>query len=245
MKTRNFKNRDFSCQFNNLTLQDIIQKSKNEEPTNRKFNNPSSIISEQTDLKNAWDKLCKTFISRMLQLDPIIPGRYLWHVSFPWLDSTDNLRNFSIVSEGLKVKYSEGYDAIFAHNRLYSISEFYPFTIDMNSFNDSFGGIPAPGSSILYADFWRIDTQAYNGKWYIDPNMKNDCFIYGNGHPINFLCTPEDVPSYALKCYQLSLDVYLQEYKRLQRAHLPLLSTTMLRPNKDVNEWLRKKQAAA
>jgi hypothetical protein len=75
--------------------------------------------------------------------------------------------------------------------------------------------------------------------------MKNDCFIYGNGHPINFLCTPEDVPSYALKCYQLSLDVYLQEYKRLQRAHLPLLSTTMLRPNKDVNEWLRKKQAAA
>lgn len=196
--------------------------------------------SKRNEYEYRWDELCETFIPRMQELGPIQPDRYLWHVS----GNVDDMGGFSIVSEGLKVRYSRCGGAICAHNRLSSIMYFYPFTVDMNAFDDSFGGMLVPSQDVLYSDFWRIDTHTYNGKWYIDPNMRNYCFVYG-GRPENFICTPEDVPSYALKCFQLRMDVYLHEYKRLQEANLPVLSTSLLTPNEKVNEWIWRKCTTA
>ncbi|MEI7463416.1 MAG: hypothetical protein WCK03_03410 [Candidatus Taylorbacteria bacterium] len=245
MKKRNYKNRDFSNQFNNITLSDICQKIKNIEPTKRKIASPASVITEQNEKYTNRDKLYENFIPRMLELDPIVPDRYIWHLTYPCCDGVENLRSFSIASEGLRVSRNRCGCAVFAHNRLYSISQFYPFIFDYNDLTMSFGGLPAPSSNVLYSDFWKIDTHAYKGKWYIDPNMKNDFSIWDGMQPINFICTPEDVPSCALKLYKLTMDVYLASYKQLELSDAPLLSTSLLRPNDKVNEWVRRKRTAA
>lgn len=244
MKTRNLKNRDFSNQFDHITLDDIFQKERQKESNKGMLNKTPSIITRKNDY-GTWADSCDSYIQRMLELDPIVPNRYVWHVTYPCCDGIYNLRSFAIASDGLKVRYSRCGGAICAHNRLYSISDFYPFIIDYDAFTDSFGGIQAPSSRVLYSDFWRIDTHAYKGKWYIDPNMKDDCSIYSNTYPVNYLCTPEDVPAHALKLYKLSIDVFLNNYQRLGEPNFSLLSLSLLRPDNKVNEWVLRKRNAA
>jgi len=244
MKTRNYKNSDFSYQFDNITLDDLFQKKRPKESNKRMLNKITSIITRKNDY-GTWADLCESYIQRMLELAPIVPNRYIWHVTYPCCDGIDNLRSFAIASEGLKVRYSRCGNAICAHNRLYSISKFYPFIIDGDSFTEKFGGFPAPSSSVLYSDFWRIDTLAYKGKWYIDPNMKDDSSIYSDTHPVNYICTPEDVPARALKLYKLTMDVFLDNLQQLEETNYPLLSISLLRPDDRVNEWVGRKRIAA
>lgn len=207
--------------------------------------NKTTSKSNEKNGYYTWADLCKSYIQRMLELEPIVPNRFVWHVTYPCCDGIDNLKRFAIASEGLKVRYSRCGGAICAHNRLSSISDFYPFIIDYDSFTDTFGGFPAPSSSVLYSDFWRIDTRSYRGKWYIDPNMKDDCSIYSNTHPINYICTPEDVPAHALKLFKLKMDVFLANKEQLEFSNSPLLSPSLLRPNYTVNGWVHRKILAA
>ena len=232
MKTKTFKNRDFSYQFDNITLSDII----NEKKEKTSYGKPTNLVSPKEDRKN--------LIDRMLELPPIIPARYVWHVTH--LYCYEDLTTFSIASRGILREYCHYGSAVFAHNKLTNLSSFYPFNIDLNSFeerrplNDL-----TPSGFLLGCGFWRIDNTIFKGKWYIDPNLK-DGDHFGDGTEINYICTPEDIPPQALKYYEFDMESYLLNLPQLlQNRSCGLLQVAFLKPVNKVNQWIRRLERAA
>jgi hypothetical protein len=232
MKTRNFKNNDFSKQFDNLTLKDIITKKE------------TGYIPEKyliAEVSNPDD-----FIGRMLELPPVIPARYVWHVSHRGYGRVADLETFSIAKRGILREYNHYGPAVFAHNRLYDLAVFYPFNIDMDAFaNFTINGEPAPSGFFLSCGYWRIDTRIFKGKWYVDPNLKNDLDFKCN-RAIHYICTPEDIPSCALRYFEFDMEVCLRNLPSLDRP-VPggLHQFSYLRPVEKVNQWIRRFGRAA
>jgi hypothetical protein len=237
MRTRYYKSNDFSDQFNNLTLKNIIQKRNTKEPVR---------MPEKTSIR--FESLEDNFLQRMLELQPIVPSRYVWHVDGTWYDRGNDLRRFSISSQGLLCKYSKC-KAVFANNGLTSIASFFPYVDDRYDdwmFRNFFRKDMTPFEEMLKIDFWRIDTHTFNGIWYIDPNIKNDIIPFENGEsPVNYICTPVDIPPRALKMYSFNLDVYIKKLPKLMMTNSSLFPLSLLTPDDRVNEWIRRKQSAA
>ncbi len=238
MKTKLFKNRDFSYQFDNITLSDILKKTNNKEPKNQP---PKSAFSFNT--------LEDNFLERMLELKPIVPNRYVWHVggevySYPAIE----FDRISIVTEGLLCKKSL-FNAVFANNGLTSIGSFFPFVddwLDFHMFRDSFREDMTPYYDILERDFWRIDTQAFNAKWYIDPNLKNDANKSTKGESqINYICTITDIPPHAIRLYTFNEDAYIKHLPKLMMTNSSLFPLTLLKLYDKQFEWVRRRRPAA
>ena len=145
MKTKNFKNRDFSYQFDNFTLNDIFQKRKCKKP---KFQARNTALS--------FTSLEDNFLPRMLELAPILPNRYVWHVGGVVFGTDIEFVRFSIADQGLQCKHSRC-KAVFANNGLTSIGSFFPYVddrLDFYMFRDSFREEMTPWSDLLETDFW-------------------------------------------------------------------------------------------
>ena len=246
MKTRNFKNRnmDFSKQFDNLTLMDIVNPVKvNPVKVNpvkeTTYNPPLYTANPESDPDN--------LIGRMVELPPIIPARYVWHVShrgYSFVEGKRNLKIFSVARQGILREYNHYGSAVFAHNKLVSLSSFYPFCID-GAFE---WGQPlhdlTPSAWFRSCGFWRIDTSVLDCKWYIDPNLK-DGGHFGSGTAINFICTPYDIPPYALKYFEFNMESYIMDLPKLLHQKDYRLHVKYLKPVDEVNEWIKRFERAA
>lgn len=232
MKTRNFINRnnDFSKQFDNLTLMDIVNPKK--ETT---YDPPVYTANPENDPEN--------LIGQMLELPPIIPARFVWHVSHRGYGETD-LETFSIARRGILRDYNHYGPAVFAHNKLNSLTDFYPFCIDFAFERGQPLSDLTPSRWFQSCGFWRIDTHIFNGTWYIDPNLK-DGGHFGCGRAINFICTPEDIPPYALRYFEFDTDAYISDLPRILREEDYFLQIKHLKPVHKVNEWIKQFERAA
>lgn len=142
----------------------------------------------------------------------IKPERYVWHVSHRDIGRHERpeLNNFElrekIREEGLICRDDW---AVFANNGLGKAQDLFPFCLD---FYRPFR-TPLPSvmkSRMTIHDYWRIDTHAFRGKWFIDPVMSNDIDdINKNSERLkktSFICTREHIPSWALKLYTFDRD---------------------------------------
>ena len=129
-------------------------------------------------------------------------NRFLWHISYNF-----NSINLLIANNGL---ICEDNYAVFAHNNLANFKDSYPYFID--SYDINYADICYPGIEFLSYSFWRIDTfKLKHGDWFIDPNMEQDYLVYCNKKivkPINFVCTLNTIPNYALKLFTLDVERY-------------------------------------
>ena len=238
MKTKTFKNRDFSCQFDNITLSDILKQTNKKEPGKQPKKSAFS-----------FNTLEDNFLERMLELKPIVPNRYVWHVgrevySYPDIE----FDRFSIVSEGLLCRKSRC-NAVFANNALTSIGSFFPFVDDgLNClmFRDSFREDMTPYFDLVERDFWRIDTQAFNARWYIDPNLKDDANKSVKGESqINYICTTTDIPPHAIRLYTFDEDAYIKNLPKLMMTNSFLFPLNLLKLYDKQFEWVRRMRPAA
>jgi len=133
---------------------------------------------------------------------PIKTSRFLWHVSYNY-----NSTNLYIANEGL---LCEDNYAVFAHQYVASFNDTYPYFLDLWEWD--YNAVSYPGKDLLQYSFWRIDTFKLNQfDWFIDPNMEDDYLCHCNTKvisPINFVCTLNTIPNYALKLFTLDIDRY-------------------------------------
>jgi hypothetical protein len=166
---------------------------------------------------------------------PINTGRYLWHVSYPYLKlqkselkegEYESIKPYIVEEDGIRIKLSrsmkiqqEGLKtpqnwAVFAHNKIREIVSMYPIWIDkVEQFfrcedHELNRGIKNFQWLRDY-DFWRIDTKVFKEKWYIDPVMKNDLQLYRklNSVSSNYVCTTVDIPGEALTLFRFDPDI--------------------------------------
>lgn len=147
------------------------------------------------------DNLTHNFRSRVSK-QPIKTSRFLWHVTY-----NHRSTNLYIANNGL---LCEDNYAVFAHQYVSNFNDTYPYCLDSNDFN--FNSMPYPGTEFLGYAFWRIDTFKLNQfDWFIDPNMENDYTFYCNTSvisPLNFVCTLNTIPTYALKLFTIDIERY-------------------------------------
>ncbi len=226
---------DFSCRYNQLTLSDIIRKK-----TNTKKEKTISVAKPITFIS-----LEENFIPRMMQQETITPNRFVWHVSeYKWLADND-LKRFSIATEGLKCEYSK-YKAIFANNALFVLGEFYPFMFDFMidwSSNKPLHDL-TPADIVLHSDFWRIDTHAFDARWHIDPNMVTED-SENKQQNRHFICTSMDIPPHALRLYKVKLEVYRSKLLHNLESRSSVFPTSVLTPDERVNNWINRSKRAA
>jgi hypothetical protein len=241
MKTKTYKNRDFSRRIDHLTLKDVIQEQKN-------ANIEKTFIESET-LK--FESLEENFIPRMLQQEIIKPDRYIWHVAEHRNDTDHELNRYSIATEGLKCEYS-ACKAVFANNGLIFLQHFYPFVFefmfDMNRDSPSNQIDITPSHIVLHSDFWRIDTHAFNAKWRIDPNMKVEGIVEDDSRfptDRNYICTTLDIPPYALRLYKVRIEVYISKLPYNFLTYSSVFPVSILTPDPKVDYWLNRVKRAA
>jgi len=226
---------DFSSRLDRLSLLDVIQKK-----TNPKIEKNISISEPLT-----FNSLEENFIPRMMQQQTITPNRFVWHVSEYKYQSDNDLKRFSIATEGLKCEHSK-YKAIFANNALFLLGEFYPFMFDFML--DWGSNRPlhdlTPAQIVLHSDFWRIDTHAFDARWHIDPNMvtENRENEQQNRH---YICTTMDIPPYALRLYKVKLKVYRSKLLQNLLKNSSVFPVSLLRPDERVNNWVNRYKRVA
>ena len=260
MKTKDFKNNDFSKQFNNLTLKDILKSRKTNKhnpflsqrgntTVDKRVPDLTTCFMESCNLEEAKGKRLsfEDFTHRMLELDPIIPERYVWHVTNRFYGESQ-LDRFSIATRGLRYEYSRYAKAVFAHNRIADIRDFYPFTVDFMDYDwGECNGYYAQPEFLENFDFWRIDTRIFKGKWYIDPNMKEELVWYVRTRPINYICSPENIPPFALKLYEFDFELFNLQLPHLRKVKKDpnRLPASCIKPVLTVNQWIKKLYSAA
>ena len=239
MKTKTYKNRDFSSRIDHLTLKDIIKK--------KAYIEKAFIASEPID----YESLRKNFIPRMLQQEIIKPDRYIWHVAEPKFGMDHELNRFTIATEGLKGEYSK-YKAVFANNGLVFLQHFYPFLFefmfDMNRDSPLNQTDITPSYIVLHSDFWRIDTRAFNAEWHIDPNMKVEGIVEDDRSCLtdrNYICTISDIPPHALRLYKVRLEVYISKLTYNLLTCSSLFPVSILTPDLKVDYWLIRNKKVA
>jgi hypothetical protein len=134
-------------------------------------------------------------IEFMSGLKSVVPDRFVWHIKYANL-----IQDISIAESGL-VKGMFG--MVFANSFLTKFHDSYPYCVDSWWELDHIP-VAERGSCFNIFSYWRIDTRAFRGQWYVDPNMRNDCASGFAGVPKNYICTDSDIPSYALKNFTFS-----------------------------------------
>jgi len=121
---------------------------------------------------------------------------------------------------------------VFANNNSYYYNRFFPFIDDLCS---------DPCDPVV--DYWRIDTHAFDAKWYIDPNMLGLLTLYYDD-PTDYICTSADIPAHALKLfhYPEKLHAHFDPQTLLDYC---IYDIRVLEPDNIVNWWIRKKAFAA
>lgn len=187
MKRTMLMNKDFSNQFNNLTLKDIIAPCTEcalrdrYNAFDKKISTVINILKTEKDFfgNQINNNKAIEFLSRVRKYIIIDTQRYIWHVTSP------SLRN-DILINGLLIEKST-YKAIFANNQA-NIRGFYPFIIDYDI-----------KENIGFYDYWRIDTQKAGSEWIVDPNMASSG-IFENNDEV-WVCTLDDIPVSALQLF--------------------------------------------
>jgi hypothetical protein len=165
------------------------------------------------------------------------PARYVWHVKKLRL-----LEDISIAESGL---LKGSYGMVFVNNFLTDFSNMYPFCIDSMWELDEISAEERETCFHIYS-YWRIDTKAFNGKWFIDPNMVLDCVCSPSGMPRNYLCTNSDIPVSALKNFSFvknRFDNRQAIIKSVQgvSSYISLADDfTTLKPNNVINGYMEK-----
>lgn len=170
-------------------------------------------------------------------LKKVKPARFVWHVT-----SLRLLKDLSIAEAGI---VRGMYGMVFANSFLTDFRDMYPYCIDrMWDFDD----IPLHERSSCFNiySYWRIDTKAFNGQWYIDPNMEYDYECTYNGMPRNYICTDSDIPVSALKNFTFSRQNFENREPIVCMAdgagsYFSLVNDfDTLVPNEAVNRYMRK-----
>ena len=115
------------------------------------------------------------------------------------------------------MKFGKSY-AIYAHNGLSHLKEMYPLWIDdwVNIFFTPPKNLSKGIENLKWMtkyDFWRIDTEIYDGPWYVDPFVykeAQDCMKWVKPH--NYVCTPYEVPPEALQLFRFDQELYQQPF---------------------------------
>ena len=221
------RNQDFANQFNRLTLKDLIRISDNSDKE----------IKEILEIRNRYKLKTSNeidFLQQMMELPPITPRRYVWHVgSAPWYRRHSSVEQYSIATEGLKCSCSRpSFNAVFANNNSFHYTRFFPFIDDI---------VLEPCDPAV--DYWRIDTYAFEAKWYVDPNMMYLLRLYYDD-PSDYICTPDDVPPHALKLFHYPEHLY-KHWNPQSFFDYSLYDVRVLEPDDRINWWIRKKTLAA
>ena len=159
-----------------------------------------SYYLKKGEIMNAQKSvLTDNFIGRLKQ-KPVQTSRYLWHIKYGHYDT-----DLQIAAFGLKCpkKY-----AVFAHSNIFNFQYTYPYFLDFWDFEIQ--TIDFCYQFSIYS-FWRIDTHLANVDWFIDPNMVGEAKSMGVSYQ-NYVCTLNNIPSYALKLFKYDRDRYA--YKR-------------------------------
>jgi hypothetical protein len=142
----------------------------------------------------------------------IKPARYVWHVTHKDIGRFERhrLNNFElreqIRAEGLICRSDW---AVFANNGLGKAQDLFPFCLDF--YRPFRTPLPKVMKCVMTNyDFWRIDTNAFRGKWYIDPVMSKEIDEFNRRSErlkkTSFICTREHIPNWALKLYTFDKD---------------------------------------
>jgi hypothetical protein len=172
----------------------------------------------------------KSFKKCVYLEEKVKPERFLWHVTNPgfyynreslykfhdhWRDKFINNFRKSIMEKGLKFGQS---NAIYAHNELSYLKEMYPLWIDdwVNIFFTPPNQISKGVENLKWMrkyDFWRIDTEIYDGPWYVDPFVHDEaqsCMKWVKPH--NYVCTPYEIPPEAIQLFVFDQELYQEPF---------------------------------
>jgi hypothetical protein len=143
--------------------------------------------------------------STTLNLKPIKPRRYVYHVTNP-------KNRVSIMFDGIKTykTLNPAYKLAFVNNAPIhqDLSHFWPLPIDIYDPSPSGRSLSLKEFKSSY-DYWRIDTKIANLTWYIDPYMENELKSYGiPGNSTYFLCTDSVIPADSLDLMDFDLEQF-------------------------------------
>lgn len=200
-KIKNHREFNFSQQFDNLTLKDIIN-TKQEKP----YDNKEYYEKKGRDGTVYLCSRLKGIGENFRHLKPVKTNRFIWHVSGP-------KNRLSILEKGLIPRESDG--GLWANN-YHNIGVFYPFAID--------------GDYIPYDhfDFWRIDTHKAKVEWREDPNMYD---VTPNPlNRCRYVCTYKPIAASAIKLYQFEPTCYVDEWQKYWEVYAETLHVRNLKP---------------
>jgi hypothetical protein len=208
----------------------------------RKYTNGTKSVTNLIKFKSSG----ADFYTRMKEQETITPVRFVWHVAVCRDHRNHDLERFSIATEGLIYDFSN-FKVIFANNALYSITEFYPFFFEFCIWPESTDPLmnlirKELEEPLLLSDFWRIDTHAFNAEWRIDPNMKAESRVKIEQ---NYLCTPMNIPPYALRMYKVIPAILRAKIEENRKTGSTVFPLSMLKADERVNNWIKRNVNAA
>jgi hypothetical protein len=136
---------------------------------------------------------CVTYKGEAYELTPILTDRFVWHLSIKKYRK-------GIQTTGLEPKKG----LAFANSQCEEIDNMWHWELDYR-----YVGLTDLKDDVILnkicsaIDFWRIDTEIFEGNWYYDPIMKG----WGD-FDYRYVCTPQHIPLEAITLYKFDLGTY-------------------------------------
>ena len=159
-----------------------------------------------TQVANENNSSSMYYNGELLTLEIASPDRFVWHLTLGMESRREN-----ILTNGLLPLHG----MVFANTNCYAVEEMWYWSFDYLydvSLRTELQLDLQCYKVCRSIDFWRIDTQKSEAKWYKDPNL-NPYFLY-NGQNVGhrYICTPQKIPTNALELYKFDL----KEYRKLK-----------------------------
>lgn len=221
---KNHFERNFSNQFDNLTLKKVINErlniKKHGEVLLNDWNENNCINGGYNGDSNLID-----LFSLLFKFEP---QRYIWHVSYPHA-------RMSIAEKGIIVDQYRRKYGVWANNNN-RIDQFYPWAVD------------GPwGPQYDAVDFWRIDTWKANTEWRMDPYMhawSTEIDAVWEERK-RYVCTLNNIPTSAIKLYEYEQRFYSDEPMKYYEMYLESVNTSNLKPVHEINKLIKNQNRSA
>jgi len=142
------------------------------------------------------------------ELEPVRVKRFIWHVTHKFQKNRNSILENGLLpyDEGQFVKPGNG--LVFANNLDHDLMHMWPVRF---SYDQGYGIYGSNWETVLMIlnyemgirfDFWRIDTQKTNARWFVDPILAEEWWGWGLDSKYHYVCTPDCVIPEALALFE-------------------------------------------
>lgn len=146
-----------------------------------------------TQVANENNPSSMYYKGELLTLEIASPDRFVWHLTLGMESRREN-----ILTNGLLPLHG----MVFANTNCYAVEEMWYWSFDYLydvSLHTELQLDLQCYKVCCSIDFWRIDTQKLECKWYLDQNLS---------YSSNYICTPQNIPTNAIELYKFDLKKY-------------------------------------